>query len=274
MKTIFFLLVFSIFSLAAKPIASFSATPSFSGEELFLKLDEVGKNGNWMRYDTLSISDPVLEKVLKKHKDFLAAWVINSPDQTPKMAVLSQVGKQEKLSFYEVDKINTRPEMLSVHAKLFPELVLSDYQGVSTNEFVHKDDPALKLKIDNSSLYFSYTRRDKTPLRFDGKFASLSFEEKAKVVAEYKDFFLYEYVLMLRAFIQSTRGIFNWQAWHWYMPEWNQKYFISSEEISAILSSGYPPAKFRIFSARTSRQVLVEMHTDGNGFYEMNIRMP
>ena len=79
---------------------------------------------------------------------------------------------------------------------------------------------------------------------------------------------------MLRAFIQSTRGIFNWQAWHWYMPEWNQKYFISSEEISAILSSGYPPAKFRIFSARTSRQVLVEMHTDGNGFYEMNIRMP
>ena len=32
---------------------------------------------------------------------------------------------------------------------------------------------------------------------------------------EYMDFLKYEYSLMLRAFVQSTHGIFNWQPWHW-----------------------------------------------------------
>lgn len=274
MKFFFFCIFFFAITLFANPIVSFSATPAFSGQELFLKLDEIGKNGNWMRLDTLSIIDPSVSKILKKNKGFLAVWALESPMVKSKVAVLSKKGKSEVLAFYEIEAFDAKPEPLSVHEKLYPENILIDFNGISTNEFVHKDDSDLKLKINDSGLYFSYTKRDKTPLRFDTKFATLTFEEKAKIVEEYRDFFIYEYALMLRAFVQSTSGIFNWQSWHWYLPNWNKKYLISKEEIHAILSSGYPPAMFRLFFVKTSRNVLIEMRTDGNGYYEMDVRLP
>lgn len=274
MKTILFVILFSVFSFAFTPIASFSSAPAFSSQELFAKLDALGENGNWMQLDTLSIVDPSIEAILKSHKGFLSAWALEFPEKSSRVAVLISTGKSEKLTFYEIKKFDGKITPLSVHPKLYPELILSDFRGVATNEFVHKDDPSLKLKISDKSIQFTYRRQDKTPLRFENNFSKLLPEEKARVVSEYRDFFLYEYALMLRAFVQSTRGIFNWQSWHWYLPEWNQKYLISKEEITAILSSGYPPSTFRIFFAKTSRNVLVEMRTDGNGFYEMNVRIP
>lgn len=259
---------------AAGPSATYTSERPFSGVELFAKLDEAGNNGNWMQLDSLAILDPSLAGIWNGTKGRLVAWGLSDAGKKTLFAVLSKNGNGEKLEVYRLEKFDAKPEPLSVQKTLYPEDILPDYKGVAQNEFEHLDNPNLKIKISDSEIRFTYEKLDDKPLRFDQNFRQLSDEEKRATVAEYAAFFNYEYALMLRAFVQTTRGIFNWQPWHWYLPEWTSKYLISEAEIEAILKSGVKPSRFRLFHAETSRNVLVEMYADGNGRYEMTVRLP
>jgi len=121
---------------------------------------------------------------------------------------------------------------------------------------------------------FTYDNPDKTPLRYDPDFAKKTIVEKRTEVNDYLGFLKYEYSMMLRAFVQSTRGIFNWQPWHWYMDKWNAKSMISAKEIEMILSKGVPPEYITVFKAKASSGEMIEMRTTGNGFLEMVITRP
>lgn len=259
---------------AEKPAFEFVAFPKFNAAELFADLDKVGNNGNWMEYDRKSIEDPSVKDVLKKYPDYKAAWGIAEKGSVARLAVLSKKQDKEYLSVFNLKGFDAKPYALVLKDTLYPEVILADYRGIAENLFAHRDDPALKIQLFNKGLKFTYDKPDAMPLRFDESFKNRSSEEKREIVSEYVDFFKYEYSLMVRAFVQSTRGIFNWQAWHWYMPEWYGRYFISSEEIQGMLSSYARPAMFTIFKARTAKDVLVEMRTDGNGHYEMSINNP
>lgn len=272
MKCIWLLFLFVSCAFAQTPIFEYSS-PKYTADELFGKLDQVGNNGNWMEFDKSAIEDPSVKNILKKIPKAKAAWGI-SDGKSRKFAVLYADKNLEWLKVYPINTFDAKPMALSVNQTLYLETVLADFRGVAENEFVHRDNPALKIKIANKSIRFYYEKPDAVPLRFDENFKTRPIEEKREIVEEYIDFFKYEYSLMLRAFVQSTRGIFNWQSWHWYMPEWSERYFISSEEISAMLSSYSRPAMFTIFKAKTSENVLVEMRADGNGRYEMSITNP
>ena len=145
---------------------------------------------------------------------------------------------------------------------------------MGNGEFVHLDKPSLKVTANDKYMRFSYNKPDNTPLRFDTDFSKKSFPEKRAEIRDYMDFLRYEYSLMLRAFVQSTRGLFNWQPWHWYMTEWNADAFISEKEIEAILAKGVKPDMFTVFKKKTDSGSVVEMRTSGNGFYEMTISNP
>lgn len=269
MKFLLPLLLCASFALAEKPAFEFKTFTKFSSAELFGHLDKVGNNGNWMEYDKGAIEDPSVKAILKENPSYKAAWGIAEKGNSTRFAVLVAKENMEFLRVYNLKSFDAKPFALTVNEKVYPENVLADYRGVAQNEFVHLDNPALKLKISNRGMKFTYEKPDANPLRFDENFRTRAPEEKQEIISEYVAFFKYEYALMLRAFVQSTRGIFNWQPWHWYMPEWYERYFISNEEISAMLSSYSRPAMFTIFKAKTSRNVLVEMRTDGNGRYEM-----
>ena len=121
---------------------------------------------------------------------------------------------------------------------------------------------------------FAYVNPDKEPLKFDANFSTKTIVEKKALVREYMDFLKYEYSLMLRAFVQSTHGIFNWQPWHWYMPEWYSKSFIKDDELEAILAAGKSPGFFTVFKAKTVGGELVVFRANGNGFAELVITTP
>ena len=265
---------------ATAPARLYGAVDSrteFPGGRLFAVLDSVGGTGTWMEWDVNGIRDPavmyVLDPLLASSNKPKMVWVISERIK-PLMALLLPKGSGEALLFYELTALDAKPVPLQMNRVLSPDVVFRDYRQVNASEFVHLDRPNLKVTATDKSIRFSYTNPDATPLRFDRDFAKKTVVEKKNEVRNYRDFFDYEYVLMLRAFVQSTRGLFNWQAWHWYMPAFNSRAMISDSELEAILSKGVPPQSFTIFKMKATGGQWVEFKTNGNGFYEMVISNP
>lgn len=281
MKRIFFVLVFALFSAvwAARPasapvFAKVSSQKPFSGDRLFAVLDSLGKGGNWMEWDANGVKDPSVTKALEAvgSKPEMV-WLI-SERAKPMLAVLVAKGAGEDLVFFELPKIDAKPEELKMNATLDPDVVFRDYRQISPTEFVHRDKDNLKVSVNGSQIRFTYVNPDKEPLVFDPSFSTKTFVEKRSIVRDYMGFLKYEYSLMLRAFVQSTHGIFNWQPWHWYMQEWNSRYFIKKEELEAILTKGMAPAYFTIFKAKAVGGETIEFKANGNGFDELVITSP
>lgn len=262
---------------ASKLLGAVDSKGEFSGERLFAVLDSVGGTGTWMEWDVNGVRDPsvmkVLDPLLKSNNKPKMVWVISERER-PLLSVLLPKGTGEVLVFYELASLDAKPVPLKMNRVLSPDVVFRDYRAVSPSEFVHLDRPTLKVVANDKSIRFTYENRDATPLRFDSDFATKTVVEKRSEIRNYRDFFAYEYSLMLRAFVQSTRALFNWQPWHWYMASFNSRAMISDSELEAILSKGVKPAQFTIFKTKAVDGQWVEFKTDGNGFYEMVITNP
>lgn len=262
---------------ASKLLGAVDSKGEFSGDRLFAVLDSVGGTGTWMEWDVNGVRDPsvmkVLDPLLKSNNKPKMVWVISERER-PLLSVLLPKGSGEVIVFYELAALDAKPVPLKMNRVLSPDVVFRDYRAVSPSEFIHLDRPTLKVVANDKSIRFTYENRDATPLRFDSDFATKTVVEKRSEIRNYRDFFAYEYSLMLRAFVQSTRALFNWQPWHWYMASFNSRAMISDTELEAILSKGVKPAQFTIFKTKAVDGQWVELKTDGNGFYEMVITNP
>ena len=253
------------------------AKEGFVGGRLFDVLDSVGGTGTWMEWDVNGVRDPslmkVLDPILNSPNKPKMVWLITEREK-PLLSVLLPKGKGEILVFYELSALDAKPVPLKLNKVLTPDVVFRDYKQISENQFEHLDRSNLKITASDKFIRFSYDNPDKTPLRYDTDFATKTIVEKHAEVNDYLGFLKYEYSLMLRAFVQSTRGIFNWQPWHWYMEKWNKKFMITPKEIEMILSKGVRPDYITLFKAKATGGEVVEMRTTGNGFLEMVITRP
>lgn len=253
------------------------AKDGFVGGRLFDVLDSVGGTGTWMEWDVNGVRDPslmkVLDPILNSPNKPKMIWLITERDK-PLLSVLLPKGKGEILVFYELSALDAKPVPLKLNKVLTPDVVFRDYKQISENQFEHLDRSNLKITASDKFIRFSYDNPDKTLLRYDTDFATKTIVEKHAEVNDYLGFLKYEYSLMLRAFVQSTRGIFNWQPWHWYMEKWNKKFMITPKEIEMILSKGVRPDYITLFKAKATSGEVVEMRTTGNGFLEMVITRP
>ena len=262
---------------SAKPVpvlAKFNSSKPFSGDRLFFVLDSLGGDGNWMEWDAKGIQDPSVAKALSSlEAKPEMVWVL-SERKKPLLAALVAKGAGEVLVFYELSALDAKPEPLKLNEVMDPNVVFRDYRQVSASEFVHRDKDNLRVMVAEQRIRFAYVNPDKEPLKFDANFSTKTMVEKKALVREYMDFLKYEFSLMLRAFVQSTHGIFNWQPWHWYMAEWNSKGFIKADELEAVLSAGKAPAYFSVFRTKTVGGEMVEFRANGNGFAELVITKP
>lgn len=251
----------------------------FDGDRLFAVLDSVGGSGTWMEWDVNGVKDPsvmdVLNPLLKGNNKPKMVWIITERDgerKAPLMAVLLPKGGGEIIVFYELKALDAKPVDLAINGVLDPLVVLRDYRQVNDNEFVHRDQPNLKAYVTKNTIRLSYEKRGENPLVLDPDYSKKNMMEKRVVLRDFDDYFKYEYSLMLRAFVQSTRGIFNWQAWHWYMASWNGKFMMKKEELEAILSRGITPDFFILFKAVTPKGESVELRTNGSGLSILEIK--
>lgn len=259
---------------SAKIIGAVDSKSPFSGDRLFATLDSVGGTGTWMEWDVNGAKDPSLMEVLNpmlqsKNKPVMV-WVLTER-HLPLLAVLLQKGSGEVLMFYELKHLDAKPEDLAINPVLSSSVVFRDYEEVAENEFVHRDKPNLKIKVQKNGILFTYENKVESPLMLDPTYSTKTFVEKNSILRDFEDYFKYEYSLMLRAFVQSTRGIFNWQPWHWYMPQWNAKYMMPKDELEAILNRGIMPSSFTLFKAKTAQGEVIELRTNGNGYSELLI---
>lgn len=259
---------------SAKMLGAVESKSPFSGDRLFSTLDSVGGTGSWMEWDVNGVKDPslmeILDPMLKSANKPEMVWVIVERTK-PLVAVLLPKGAGEVILFYEVSKFDAKVVPLKVNPVLSPEVVFRDYRQISETEYVHRDKGNLKIVLLKNGMRFSYTKKDEQPLRIESGYATKSIAEKRTILRDYEDYFKYEYSLMLRAFVQSTRGVFNWQPWHWYMPEWNSKFMMKRDELEAILTSGRVPSMWILFKAKTERNESIVLSTSGNGYWEMEI---
>ena len=262
---------------SAKIYGAVEAKDGFLGGRLFDVLDSVGGTGTWMEWDVNGVRDPsvakILDPILNSQNKPKMIWVITERDK-PLLSVLLPKGAGEVLVFYELGKLDGKPVPLKLNKVLTPDVVFRDYKQVSEKEFVHLDRPNLKISVLDKMIRFTYDNPDKTPLRYDPDFATKTLVDKHAEVNDYLGFLKYEYSMMLRAFVQSTRGIFNWQPWNWYMDSWNSKFMITPKEIEMILAKGVRPDYITVFKAKASTGEKVEMRTTGNGFLAMVITRP
>jgi hypothetical protein len=259
---------------SAKVFGAVESKTPFSGDRLFATLDSVGGTGTWMEWDVNGVKDPslmgILDPMLKSANKPEMVWVIVEREK-PLVGVLLPKGVGEVLVFYELPKLDAKFVPLSINPVLSPEVVFRDYRQVNETEYVHRDKDNLKVKLLKNGMRFTYSKKGEEPLHIEPGYANKSIAEKRSLLRDYEDYFKYEYSLMLRAFVQSTRGIFNWQPWHWYMAEWNAKFMMKREELEAILVSGVLPPMFTLFSTKTARNESVVLRTNGNGYWEMEI---
>lgn len=262
---------------SAKIVAAVDSKSPFSGDRLFAVLDSLGGTGTWMEWDVNGVRDPslmeVLDPMLNAHNKPEMVWVIVEREK-PLVAVLLQKGRGEVIMFYELQKLDAKPVALEINPVLTPDVVFRDYEQISETEFVHRDKPNLKVQVTGSSIRFTYRQKTEEPLQLPADFATRTFVEKNAVLRDFEDYFKYEYSLMLRAFVQSSRGIFNWQPWHWYLKEWNGKFMMQRAELEAILTRGVNPGSFTLFSAKTKNGETVQFKTSGSGFSELIITRP
>lgn len=260
---------------SAKVMGAVESKVPFSGERLFATLDSVGGTGTWMEWDVNGVKDPslmqILDPMLKSANKPEMVWVITERAK-PLVAVLLPKGNGETILFYELQSLDAKPVPLAINQVLRPEVVFRDYRQISEKEFVHHDKDNLKVKILPSGMIFSYEKKGEDPLYMVSDYSTRDFAEKNSILTDYEDYFKYEYSLMLRAFVQSVRGVFNWQPWHWYMPTWNSKFMIKRSELEAILMRGVAPSFFKLFRATTATGETVEFRTNGNGYSELEIR--
>ena len=260
---------------SAKVVGAVESKTPFSGERLFATLDSVGGTGTWMEWDVNGVKDPslmgILDPMLKGANKPEMVWVITERVK-PMAAVLLPKGSGETILFYELQTLDAKPAPLAINPVLRPEVVFRDYRQISETEYVHRDKDNLKVKLLSSGMIFSYEKKGDEPLYMVKDYDSKTLDEKASILTDYEDYFKYEYSLMLRAFVQSVRGVFNWQPWHWYMPSWNSKWMLKRNELEAILKRGVAPSFFKLFKATTVAGETIEFRTNGNGYSELEIR--
>ena len=276
MKKFVLILFWATLSFAAKPMSLESAT-RFQAAELFAKLDSISGGASWMEWDADALLDPEIAKIVcdkngKIRSAIEHGWFVEGKGRKSLFAVLEKNGNGEKISVFEIAKLSTKKIPLDIQEPLNPKEVFRDYQEKIPGQFVHFDDSNLQVIVRENEIQFSYLKPDAEALLPIFDFKNLPELQKQAEIQGRKDFYAYEYSLMVQAFVASTRGLFNWQIWHWVKDTWTKSAKISSKEIEAILGSPDQGKFVRIFFQKLASGGSVEMQSNSHGSFLMIIR--
>ena len=280
MFRIFFSMLFFAFFLVGETLASpleFFSKDRFSSSAIFSKLDSIGGGGTWMEWDMDAVLDPEISKIVvekngKFSSDLEHGWLLKNPDGSARFAVLRKKSSGESLAFYEIPRFSEKKVPLEIREPLDPRKVFRDYRETLFGHFVHLDDTNLQVVVREGEIQFSYLNPDSEALVPVPFFERLPESRKRAEIQVRRDFYAYEYALMVQSLVASTRGLFNWQIWHWLSRELTSDSMIRDEEIAAVLASPEQGKFVRIFFRNLPRGYSVEMLSNAHGAFILNIR--
>jgi len=135
--------------------------------------------------------------------------------------------------------------------------------------YFHKDSDNLRLIAEGKNIRMAYKSDDKEKMPFPKNFRTKTFQEKAEIVKNYRDFFGSEFALMLQAFVYTVPELFDWDIEKFKAVQ--NSFLISEKELDEIFSRGVPPKLYTVlkFKCKTGENVVFESDANGNFFMEI-----
>lgn len=252
----------------------FKGAPLQNGATLFSLLDSLNGNGSWNEIDAAGVLESSLQSKIKGARQSWLSW---SPGQKAVLVCLR--GKPGELQAEALPAFKIAvpvPLEYRFTGGLEP---FADFERYSAGgrcgvgdpcNLIHREDENLQAVVEGRHVRMGYRHPDVQPLEFPVGFSTYSEQDKAHVIREYQDYFRNELSVMLRAFVHSTPGLFNWQSWQW--PSFSAKGFISVQELRALFMSGHAPGLYQVLQLQCKGGERIRFETDGNGAYYMEIQ--
>jgi len=135
--------------------------------------------------------------------------------------------------------------------------------------FFHKDSDNLRLIVEGKNIRMAYRSEDREKMPFPKNFRTMTFQEKAETVKDYRDFFRSELAVMLKAFVYTTPEIFDWDIEKF--KKMQDSFLIPEKELNEIFSGGKAPELYTVakFKCPTGEKVVFESDAGGNFFLEI-----
>jgi len=135
--------------------------------------------------------------------------------------------------------------------------------------FFHKDSDNLRLIIEGKNIRMAYKSEDKEKMPYPKNFRTMTFQEKAETVKDYRDFFRSELAVMLQAFVYTAPEIFDWDVEKFKKTQ--DSFLISEKELNEIFSGSKVPELYTVakFKCSTGERVAFESDASGNFFMEI-----
>lgn len=135
--------------------------------------------------------------------------------------------------------------------------------------YFHKDSDNLRLIVNGKNIRMAYKSNDKEKMPYPKHFKTLTFQDKAEVVKNYRDFFRSEFAVMLQAFIYTTPELFDWNVEKF--KEMQNSFLITEDELNNIFESENIPEFYTIlkFKCKNGEETVFESDANGNFFMEI-----
>jgi hypothetical protein len=133
----------------------------------------------------------------------------------------------------------------------------------------HKDNDNLRLIVNGKNIRMAFRSNDKEPMPFPKNFKIMSFQEKAEIIKNYRDFFRSEFAIMLQTFIYTVPELFDWDIEIFKTRQ--DSFLISEKELNEIFSSGTAPEFYTILKFKCTGGENVVFESSANGTFFMEV---
>ena len=247
----------------------FESPRAFEDDALWALLDWAGGASGWMEIDAKGNLPASVKPVIKGASQ---SWFRQSPGTGPLVATLRGQASAA-LEVRAIPALAKEPRLplecrFDGTTAAFDDFVLEN-SGLcelakdQTCKLTHREDARLKVELSRKRLSMVLRTPDAEPFPVVPGFERMADQEQKEQIDDYRSYFAHEYTMMVRAFVETTPGLFSWQVWDWLARM--DEGMVSRAAIRALLESGQRPGNVDVFKASCKDGRRLRLWSDGQG---------
>ena len=247
----------------------FESPRAFADDRLWGLLDWTGGGPGWYEVDTSGIVSAQLKPLIQGASQ---AWVRQGPNTKTLVATLKGKASAPLEMKALASPISEAKQPLEArfhgNLSIFDDFSLEKGDACSLDakepcRYTHREDSRLRLEVSRKRISMILRTPDAQGLPIVEHFRKLDEAEQREEVNDFRAYFSHEFSLMVRSFLETTPGLFNWQLWHWYT--WGADGLISKEAIRAMLETEQKVGSIDVFKMTCKDGRHLRFWSDGQG---------
>ena len=242
---------------------------AFADDQLWGLMDWTGGGPGWFEVDMQGVMSTQLKDLVQGASQ---AWVRQGPNTRTLVATLKgKISASLEMKALAAPLADSKvPLECRFHGNLsiFDDFSLEDgaacaLKGAQPCHYTHREDSRLRLEVSAKRISMILRVPDAQALPVVDQFSKLSETEQRNEVNDYRAYFNHEFSLMVRSFLATTPGLFNWQLWDWYA--WSSDGMISKDALKAMLATGQKVGSIDVFKMTCKDGRKLRFWSDGQG---------